>query len=131
MPSSLRRNPLPSLSNRETVPVSLSCKPRRMRCQPVTTSARADNAFRESPEAKHQRLEQAIARNTDNWTKPLIVATYPAGEVGLAAYRDEAPILAEHDYFPVGQISEGGHLHAGRLIANRRAERLGRTGRHP
>ncbi len=75
-----------------------------------------EGALRETPEAKRARLEAAIARNTDGWTKPLIVATYAEGPAGLAVYRDEAPILAEHGYFAAGHIAEGSHVHAGRLI---------------
>lgn len=71
----------------------------------------------ESVTQREQRIEAAIARNTDDWTKPLIVATYPASKEGEAAYRLEAPILAKHGYFPITQSQSSGRFSAGHILA--------------
>lgn len=71
----------------------------------------------ESTAAREHRVEAAIARNTNTWTKPLIVATYPNNKDGEAAYRVEAPILAKHGYFPITQSQSSGSFSAGHILA--------------
>lgn len=60
--------------------------------------------------------EGRVAQLTRGWTAPVLVRSYESGAKGEAAFAHEAEILARHDYYPLGQSSEGSHLHAGRLI---------------
>ena len=70
-------------------------------------------------EERDRRIAWAVgglAKATNGWTAPLIMRQYASDEDGNSTLNQEATVLYEHGYRALGSSSDGGHLHAGRLI---------------
>ena len=57
-----------------------------------------------------------LDKETNNWSKPVVVRQYDSNKKGAAAYEAEAAILLDYGYDIQSQAAEGSHLHAGRLL---------------
>jgi hypothetical protein len=77
-------------------------------------------AHRQHPVEFHPAADptgERLAKLTGNWTLPALVRTYPGTDEGLGLFAAETRVLGGHGYKVASQSQEGGHLHAGRVIA--------------
>jgi hypothetical protein len=73
----------------------------------------ADAAVRR---ANSDPLVHLLSRASSDWTAPAVLRQYKNDEVGHAAFAKEVSIFGQHNYTPMTQSADGGHIHVGRLL---------------
>jgi hypothetical protein len=63
------------------------------------------------------RIEGLLQGLTGGWMLGAVTRTYPGNDEGRKVFAAETQLLAAHGYRVTSQSQDGGHIHAGRLIA--------------
>lgn len=86
----------------------------------VDRERRRQQALSDAATARAERQRDAVERElqdaTQDWLLPAVIRTFESNAVGERRFADEAAVLDQHGYRPVGQSSEGGRFRAGKFI---------------
>jgi hypothetical protein len=77
--------------------------------------------------ANSNPVVQMLSGASNGWTAPAVLRQYKNDEGGHAAFAKEVSIFGQHNYTPMTQSADGGHIHVGRLLLTGGLARIHRT----